>query len=153
MTDFLYDTETVTWGKNGKKSLTVRGLSSEDLTVAIRHHKESLDKLFNLVEGKLQLENDQLTGFGMELMDQFPSLVALLIALAADMPNRAGEVQRLPVPVQLRLIEAIYQLTIEDTGGLNDFLSRVFTLLRQVRTTMPLPNLKQEQVDSPNTGT
>ena len=129
----LYDTETVTWGREGKeRSLTVRGLSTRDLTTAIRSHGDSLNKLFQAAEGKLDA-GDDLTTFGMELMDQFPDLVATLVALAADQPDRSGQILQLPAPTQLRLMEAIYTLTVVETGGLNDFLSRVFNVVRSVR--------------------
>lgn len=150
MTDFLYDTENVTWGRNGDKNLVVRGLSSQDLSLAIKTHKDSLDKLFSLVEGRLGDKAD-IEAFGMELMDQFPELVALLIALAADMPDRAGELKKLPAPIQLRLVQAIYQLTLEDTGGLNDFLSRVFALLEKTKGMTHL--LTSQQPTTANTGT
>jgi hypothetical protein len=152
MTDFLYSTLEVKWGKAGKeKVLDVRGLSVQDLTTAIRTHKDSLNKAFSLAEGRID-EDQDLTEFGMELMDQFPDLVALLIALATDMSDRAGEIKHLPAPVQLRLMMAVYELTIEDTGGLQDFLQQVFTILKQVRTVTHSLKSDQGQMMM-NTGT
>ena len=151
MNDFLYSTTDVRWGKAGKeKVLNVRGLSVQDLTTAIRTHKDSLNKAFSLAEGRLE-EDQDLTEFGMELMEQFPDLVALLIALAADMPDRAGEVKHLPAPVQLKLMMAVYEMTIEDTGGLQDFLQQVFAILKQVKTVTHSLNSTQDQIA--NTGT
>ncbi len=151
MTDFLYSTEEVKWGKAGnEKVLNVRGLSVQDLTTAIRDHKDSLNKAFSFAEGRLE-EDQNLTEFGMELMEQFPELVALLIALAADMPNRAGEIKHLPAPVQLRLMVAIYELTIEDTGGLQDFLHQVFAIINQLKKTTHSLNSQVGQIA--NTGT
>ncbi|KAE8546147.1 phage pre-tape measure protein [Marinobacter nauticus] len=143
MTDFLYSTKDVRWGKDGEKVLTVRGLSTQDLTIAIRTHKDSLTRAFSMIEGRLD-DDQSLTEFGMELMEQFPELVALLIALAADKPDKAGEVLRLPAPLQLKLVEAIYELTIEDTGGLQDFLQNVFVLLNRMKvTTHSLNSLRE----------
>lgn len=150
MTDFLYDTLTVKWGKDGKRELSVRGLSTQDLTAVIKTHKDSINKAFQMAEGRVE-DDQSLTEFGMELMDQFPELVASLIAHAADIPDRAGEVVRLPAPIQLQLMEAVYQLTIEDAGGLQDFLQRVFALLRSVKGTIPL--LNSQQTPEANTGT
>jgi hypothetical protein len=109
-----------------------------------------LNKAFSLAEGRND-EDQDLTEFGMELMDQFPDLVALLIALATDMSNRAGEIKHLPAPVQLRLMMAVYELTIEDTGGLQDFLQQVFAILKQVKTVTH--SLKSGQGQIANTGT
>jgi hypothetical protein len=151
MNDFLYSTTDVRWGKEGEKVLTVRGLSTQDLTIAIRTHKDSLTKAFSFVEERFD-DDQSLTEFGMELMEQFPDLVALLIALAADMPDRAGEVLRLPAPLQLKLMEAIYELTIEDTGGLQDFLQNVFALLNRMKVTTRSLNSLRDQPEA-NTGT
>lgn len=151
MTDFLYETKDVTWGKAGaEKVLSVRGLSTQDLTIAFRTHKDSINKAFALAEGRVEDDQD-ITAFGMELMEQFPNLVALLIALAADIPDRAREISRLPAPTQLKLMLAVYELTIEDTGGLQDFLQQVFALLNRVKTATHSLNSREGQLA--NTGT
>lgn len=153
MNDFLYNTEEVKWGREGKeKVLTVRGLSTQDLTIAIRTHKDSLTKAFQMAEGRLE-DDQSLQEFGLELMEQFPGLVAQLIALATDKPDRAGEIQRLPAPIQLKLMLAIYGLTIEDTGGLQDFLQQVFVILDRVKATTHSLNLQQNPVEKANTST
>lgn len=153
MNDFLYNTIDVTWGREGKeKVLTVRGLSTQDLTIAIRTHKDSLTKAFQMAEGRLD-DNSDLSEFGLELMEQFPGLVAQLIALATDKSDRAGEIERLPAPVQLRLMLAVYELTIEDTGGLQDFLQQVFVILNRIKATTHSLNSPQTPEMEANTGT
>ena len=153
MNDFLYNTIDVTWGREGKeKVLTVRGLSTQDLTIAIRTHKDSLTKAFQMAEGRLD-DNSDLSEFGLELMEQFPGLVAQLIALATDKSDRAGEIERLPAPVQLRLMLAVYELTIEDTGGLQDFLQQVFVILNRIKATTLSLNSPQTPEMEANTGT
>lgn len=153
MTDFLYNTEEVKWGREGnEKVLTVRGLSTQDLTIAIRTHKDSLTKAFQMAEGRLE-DDQNLSEFGLELMEQFPGLVAQLIALATDKPDRAGEIQRLPAPIQLRLMLAIYELTVEDTGGLQDFLQQVFVILNRIKATTHSLNSLQATETKANTST
>jgi hypothetical protein len=151
MSDFLFDTEEVTWGREGKeKSLAVRGLSTSDLSIAIKTHRESLEKLFGFAEGKLE-DGQGVADFGFELLDQFPDLIADLIALAADKPDLGTQIKKLPAPVQLKLAEAVYRMTIEDTGGLQDFLHQVFTLVRAMRSQMP--SMSSQQVNKGKTGT
>lgn len=153
MTDFLYNTQEIKWGREGnEKVLTVRGLSTQDLTIAIRTHKDSLTKAFQMAEGRLE-NNSDLSEFGLELMEQFPGLVAQLIALATDKPDRAGEIERLPAPVQLRLMLAVYELTIEDTGGLQDFLQQVFVILDRIKATTHSLNSRPKPAMEANTGT
>lgn len=148
MSDFLLDREVITWGRIGKeKSLTVRGLSSEDLTIAIRQHKESLDKMFAFAEGAVS--DASLPALGAELLEKFPEVVALLITLAADMDqSEVSTIRKLPAPVQLKLMLAVYQLTVEDTGGLQDFLALVFGLLKRINQGTSWLNSRS----SPNTG-
>lgn len=129
--EVLYDTEIIKFGKEGKKSLIVRGLCTQDLTIAAKKHKGTMKELFDLLEGGLSAGRE--AEFGWELMDKFPDLAVQMIALAADMPDRAGELSKLPAPVQLKVLEAIYRLTIEDTGGMDDFLERVFSILALVK--------------------
>lgn len=150
MTDFLFDSEEVTWGRDGKKSLSVRGLSTSDITIAIKTHKDSLEKLFSMAEQKFEDETS-MAEMGMSLLDQFPDLLADLIALAADRPGDSEQIKKLPAPVQLKLAEAVYQLTIVDTGGLNDFLHQVFALMSQVRTAADSMNSKQAVEESTGT--
>jgi len=151
MSDLLLDTEVITWGRVGKeKSLTVRGLSSEDLTVAIRQHKESLTKMFAFVEGTIT--EASLPVLGAELLEQFPEVIALLITLAADLDrSEVVNVRRLPAPVQLKAMMVIYQLTVEDTGGLQDFLALVFGLLKKLNQGASWLSSRSVQ-ENPNTG-
>ncbi|MRJ43347.1 hypothetical protein AKK84_14060 [Idiomarina sp. FeN1w] len=89
----------------------------------------------------------------MELMEQFPGLVAQLIALATDKPDKAGEIERLPAPIQLKLMLAVYELTVEDTGGLQDFLQQVFAILDRIKATTHSLNLPQIPGQKANTST
>lgn len=130
------DSRTITYGKDGSNKLTVRGLSTHDLTQLARKNMDQLTDLFDLAEKGLQGSDDDLADFkvfGLELLDKFPELVAQMIALSADAPDLAGECLKLPAPIQLKVIIAIYELTIEDTGGLEDFLALVITIFEKAK--------------------
>lgn len=139
MTESLFDTLEIPYGRNNRK-LVVRGLSLTDVSKIIVDHKEDLDFLFDdkTKDAAKEAVKDDPKAFGWKLVTQFPVLASKLVALAADMPDRAGEVMNLPAPVQLNAIEAIYQLTVEDNGGLQDFLDRILRTIETVKQGMTL---------------
>lgn len=136
MTQITVDYETISYGKDGRNKLVIRGLSTADITFIAKRNMEQLEKLFDLFENGLGEQADPKV-FGMELMEQFPDLVAQIIALAADSPDQAGECAKLPGPVQLKAVIAVYDLTIEDTGGLNDFLAQAVAVMDRMKTPTP----------------
>lgn len=148
MTDFLLETETVTWGKSGQKSLTIRGLNGEDLTYAVTRHRKELDEMFKLFEAS---ESTPIEQVGLQMLNTFPEVISLLIALATDKPELASTIRKLPFPVQLKLMMGVYRLTIEEAGGLQDFLAIVFALIEKMKTMTHWLNSKSAQ--GANTGT
>lgn len=140
MQDFIIPTETVKWGRESANGLEVRGLSFHDFTVLFSQYGDAVDKIFELIEGdsstiKAFSDGIDIKAFGADLLKRAPQLVATLIALATDMPDRATQMERIPLPVQIKLLEAIYRLTVEDTGGLTNFIQLVLGLAKEVRLT------------------
>lgn len=140
MQDFVIPTERVTWGKESEYGVEVRGLSFHDFTQLFMQHGKALDKIFEFIEGGESAASDAANNFdvkefGVGLIQKSPQLVAQLIALAADSPDRATQVARMPLPVQVKCLEAIYRLTVEEAGGLADFLKLVMQIAREVRVT------------------
>ena len=92
MQDFVIPTEKVTWGKKEQHTLEVRGLSFQDFTVLFQTHGKVVEELFPFIEGFLGAQPEgpvDAKAFGKELLFKAPEVVAHLIALATDMPNRA----------------------------------------------------------------
>jgi hypothetical protein len=93
-----------------------------------------------LIEGGEQRAKELANGldlkeFGAGLIQKSPQLVAELIALATDQPDQATQVARMPLPVQIRLLEAVYRMTVTEAGGLADFLKLVLKVAQEVRIT------------------
>lgn len=157
MTDFFISTETIEWGSENKRNkIEVRGLSFEDFTVLFTTYGKATDDIFKFIENVQTGETADFDAkaFGADLIIKAPKAVASLIALAADMPDRATQVARMPLPVQVRALEAIYRMTIEEAGGLSDFLALVTRIAKSVSQTTRL--LSSRQIDmqlSSNTGT
>lgn len=135
MQDFVVSTETVKWGTKDSQTLEVRGLSFQDFTVLFTQYGKSVDSIFQFVESVQNpgsVSDFNAKEFGDGLLIHAPQAVATVIALAIDMPDRVTQVARMPLPVQLRCLEAIYKLTIEEAGGLEDFLAFVLRLAKNV---------------------
>ncbi len=154
MTDFHISTETIEWGPRPNR-ITVRGLSFEDFTVMFTTFGKETDQIFKFIESANSGEAADFdsTAFGKDLIFKAPKAVASLIALAADMPDRATEVARMPLPVQVKAMEAIYRMTIEEAGGLSDFLALVRRIAKSVSQTTRLMSSPQTSLDLTNTGT
>lgn len=152
MQDFVIPTERIEWGSKVKQGLEVRGLSFHDLTMLFTAHGKDVDKIFQIIEAGQQGIGFDVKEFGAELITKAPQVMAHLIALATDMPDQAVAA-RMPLPVQIRILEAIYKMTIEETGGLNDFLALALRLMQTVRQTIPSVSSKQANLDLSNTGT
>lgn len=156
MTDFFISTEAIEWGPEARRNtITVRGLSFEDFTVLFSQFGKETDKIFQFIEslqesGKADFDAK---AFGAELIASAPKAVASLIALAADMPDRATQVARMPLPVQIRALEAIYRMTVEEAGGIADFLAQVTRIAKGVSQTTHLMSSRQNEFPLSNTGT
>lgn len=142
---------TIRKGKAGKpdQTIQIRGLSTKDLVKLMRVHGPSMVMLFErtlankLHEDKLAYDMAVAKGADpnaveetpldlgpiiLQLVEQFPDLIADLVVLVSDdpNPNEAFKVaQRLPVPVQLKLLQEVSRLTLEDHGGLGELIETV----------------------------
>ena len=97
--------------KAGDTSFTVRGLSLEDVVLLLDNHKDALVRIFTTPDG---------TDFEALLME-FPKFVAAAIAYAADKHDIEELVVKLPVGIQLKAIEEVWELSsldVETVGKL-----------------------------------
>lgn len=134
---FVIATEEVRWGqKERAQVLTVRGLSYQDFMVLFTTFGKGVDQVLSFIDasskgGKVPDDFD-LKEFGMGMIGSSPQVVALLIALAADLPSNRDDVARMPLPAQIDALEKIYELTVTEAGGLADFLALVSRIARNV---------------------
>ena len=103
-------------------SITVRGLAFDDLHQLIqRGHGEALTPL---LAGDMHIA---------DLIADAPALVADVIALAADEPDAAPTIARLPISLQNRLLTDVYRLTLGDVdmGNLWRLLAQTIVNVKQ----------------------
>lgn len=129
-----------------EQKLRVRGLGLEDLMKLLRVHGPGMVTIFNQtvqavrlaeataesVEAKLNIDPLDAVRIFQIAFEQAPDLVADLIVLASDSDTPVEDVKKarkLPLPVQLKLLQEIFRLTLEEHGGLGELMETVMMLL------------------------
>lgn len=129
-----FELPTADVGLPGGDSFAVRGLSLQDITRLMSQHGSEMEAFFQKYAGN---QNANPLSVGMELLDTAPVLLCKMIAMAADRPDLAGKVARLPLTVQQEAIEKIAQLTFDAAGGPKKFIEAVFRLVKGINNLMP----------------
>ncbi len=115
----------------GKALAEVRGLCLEDVSLLVRYHLNDLQRLVELMRGAdgdlfARLNMD---GFLLKLISDAPVLTGNVIAVASDEPSNGEQARRLPLPVQIRILQEIVRLTFEDVGGPKAFVALVTEMI------------------------
>lgn len=122
-------------------SLSVRGLNIVDVSFLIRNYGDSMTQAFDQITGSdKEIGVDNVMELALPLIESFPSLVAQVIACAADEPEQSLMASRLPFPAQLDAVEKILALTFDASGGPKKFMETVLRLAQG--TNGLLQNLK-----------
>jgi hypothetical protein len=115
-----YKAPTVLIDTGDGKERAVRGLSLEDLSQLVSSH---LDEMMEITTLYIQSQKDvfastNMTDVVLIAVRQFPKIVSEVISIVTDTPELRGV--RLPVGLQIRVIQAAAKLTVEDAGGLGN---------------------------------
>ncbi len=120
-------------------SVTLRGICFDDLAYILEGSRGEVDAAISFAQAKMG-ESEEPVGSTQavitDLLRQFPALAAKIIACAADEPEAAPTVRKLPFPMQLDMAAAVARLTFEEVGGVKKFLERVIELIREGRSTL-----------------
>lgn len=132
ISDYTPPTATVEF-KGG--SFDVRGLALDDVAQLVRNHLPDLDAMISLFQSTTNPDQAaaEMMHHAVKLMQEAPGLAANMIALAGDQPDEVDNVRRMPMPVQLRAIEAIGRLTFEEAGGPKNFFASLKNLFQRVK--------------------
>lgn len=112
----LVDRKSVIKDEKSGVEFEVRGLSLEDLVLLLENHKAALVRIFGGTDGG----GGQATDFE-SLIKEFPQFIAAAIAYAAGEHEIEQDVVRLPVGIQIRAIQEIWELSsldVETVGKL-----------------------------------
>ncbi len=93
--------------------LNVRGLCLEEV---IELTKDYFDELAKVFSGEMSF---------LDAIQAAPDLAAVIISLALDEPNETETAKKLPVGVQLVVLEKIWDLSIPDQAALGKLMDRI----------------------------
>lgn len=146
LTDLGFATDIVKLA--GGKELVVRGISPDDILRIARIHADAFTKLFDKFAGgeldSLELED---TGkIAQSLAQDAPTVVADIIAYAADDPEGRAVALRLPFSVQVEALRKIALLTFATEGGVKKVLETLLEMAAVVGGLMT--ELRQQQSGS-----
>lgn len=110
-------------------SFHVTGLSLNVLAALLKTHLSEAGQIFELIEGKITLDQVDKAGLAATLITEAPGLAANIIALAAGEPNAAAQAAQLPAPVQIEALEMIGDLTFNEVGGVKKTLETLLRLM------------------------
>lgn len=99
--------------------VSVRGLSASDLIGIFDRNREIVEKLFAEIADDKMSTQDTLA----KMLKTAPHLAAEIIAAATDDDSKVA--QKLPVGVQIKLLEVTLQATTHVSGGLGELIGIV----------------------------
>ncbi|MEL4071752.1 hypothetical protein WKW50_16530 [Ochrobactrum sp. GPK 3] len=148
LSDYVVETREIAVPK--ASPLSVRGLSLVDVTRLLSTRGKEIQTFFQKYISEIQAggnpKADLPANLGQTLLDSAPSLVAEIIAHAADEPQAVHQASRLPITTQLEALEAIGQLTFDAEGGPKKFLEAVIRIMSGA--TGMMSGLNQSQIGS-----
>lgn len=132
--DYAIRTHTISIDK--KTDFTVRGISFEDVTRLVNKHGPVAAMAyakFTAAKTEHDLRPEVVGLLLNEVLTQFPEALAEMIAIAADEPDSAGTVARLPVGVQLDAVEKIIDLTFTGESDIKKLVEIVTRMALRVQ--------------------
>jgi hypothetical protein len=133
LSDIQFETQEI---KYRGSSFTVRGLGLDIVSrLLASSSRAQIDAAVSQLEIAYKADGDSaaLEGAVSKLAIELPELVAQVIAFAADEPDAAVVVARLPLPVQLEALMAIGRLTFDGEESIKNFVSGLVTLMTSVK--------------------
>jgi hypothetical protein len=113
---------------NGSVVCSVRGLGTDDISVLVRAHLDTMNKLFEIARSADDFGS---VNFFAQMVTSAPQIAMDVIALAADEPNYPPEVRQLPMGLQIKILQEVTRMTFEDIGGPKAVVGLVQSMLRQ----------------------
>lgn len=115
--------------------VSVRAVSLQDVAILIDSHQFAITHIANIIATRKDMDFTQpevLVDTIMTILGESPIMVANIIALCADDTDNIETAARLPLPVQLEILNAIGDLTFRDEAAIKKFAANVKTMIGQV---------------------
>lgn len=127
-----FSPERATIEHKGKPLISVRGLNLDDLKRLVSLHLFDLRQLATLLAGAQDevFATIAQDNFLLKLTTEVPALAHEIIAIGADEPDNAAAAAKLPLGLQLLIMQEIARLTFEDVGGPKEFAATIRNLIQ-----------------------
>lgn len=129
LSDFIQPSRKVSIGNT---ECVVRGITASDVSFIINRYSEpatiAFDRFFELVGENMENLNAEVVKLFLTFRNEFPDLVAQIVACACDEPDQAHVFKMLPVSSQLELTIAMIELTFMETGAVKKFVEEMILL-------------------------
>lgn len=129
--DYTQPTKTVEFPGG---SFVVKGLSFNTLAALFTDAKDEMMEAMGLYDGMASSGEVTNEALGLALIQQFPKVVAKLIAYGAGEPDAEEQAGKLPVPVQMDALMALSDLTFAEPDALKKFVGQVTSLIQKAKT-------------------
>lgn len=103
----------------------VRGLNLMDIVGLVERHREPLSVAFTNLSGNSDEALKSFSAMGGAFLGAMPAVAADVIAVATDEPTKVEVAKKIPVSIQLALLEKIAELTFAAEGGAGKVLEIV----------------------------
>jgi len=119
------------------QDIQVRALCLDDITALMRTHSLDLNRLVDqYTQGNDATEHKDPSKILSSTITKLPSLTASVIAISTDSPNHAHVASKLPLPIQLELLLAVYALTVEEAGGIKKFVESLLQMTQNLNLSL-----------------
>lgn len=115
----------------GNEDLVVRGLGIDSVMFLVRHHRETLEKLFEAAQaGGIDAANAE--SIVVEMISQSSVMAWMIIACGCGEPDEWERAKDLPISIQTEAIYKIGILTFAADGGVEKFMQTVLSVMSGV---------------------
>jgi hypothetical protein len=118
MSDFIPTTRDVL--RDGEPLMKVRGLNLSDMSILVNRYFQEIKLLFSMLQDAPANEivpRLLSADFLLRMVTEAPGFAAVLISMGCDGAYSEAGCAKMPIGIQLKAIELIGGLTLEDAGG------------------------------------
>ena len=115
----------------GNDDLVVRGLGIDSVMFLVRHHRESLELLFEKAQSGV-IDAANADAVALEVISSSGQMAAMIIACGAGEPEEWPKAMQLPISIQTEALFQIGVLTFAADGGVGKFMQTVLQVMSGV---------------------
>lgn len=112
--------------------IDIRAISLNDVAIILDSHQYAIDRIASMIREKGIGDQQVIVDLIVEVIRESPLLATNIIALCADEVEFQEAAMRLPLPVQVEILQAIGDITFKDEAAVKKFGADVMRLIRGI---------------------